>query len=226
MFDVQFRTILRDLRHALGSDLEDDQIVLDLGCGEGPYRSLFSCYGARSVGIDVPSGFGMDFRPGTVLFDGYQMPLRNQSFDWVVATEVLEHVACVERLLDEVALILKEGGYLFLTTPWSARIHHEPNDYRRPTPYLMRMMMHERGFVPVWENSRGSLVSVLYNKVLISTIDSVVTGSWRMAIIPFAIPLIASLWVSSFVFECMRISSPNDPLGFSFLYRKVTQVGS
>ena len=144
--DIQFRTITRDLIWVLRREMRNGDYVLDLGCGEAPYQKILDRYGGRSIGVDVPSGFGMSFKPGTIMYDGTRLPVRPRRIDWVLAIEVLEHVPNLESLLDELRLTLKEGGLLFITTPWSARVHYEPNDFLRPTPYLIDLLLRERGF--------------------------------------------------------------------------------
>jgi len=224
LVDVQFRTILRDLRFALASEMQSGQRVLDLGCGEAPYRSLFCEYGGGSVGLDIPSGFDMKFGSQTALFDGSHLPIRHQSVDWVVATEVLEHVADLEGLLDQTVATIRDGGFLFITTPWSARLHYEPHDYLRPSPNLIERMLTERGLDRVWVRSRGSTASVLFNKLLITFIDNLCKPSWAFIVLPVIAPLMLVTWIVSYVSESLGLSSASDPLGFSFLYRKKSQA--
>lgn len=45
------------------------------------------------------------------------------SFDYILCTEVLEHTRNPFKAVDEVYRILKPGGYCFVTTPFNLRIH-------------------------------------------------------------------------------------------------------
>ena len=58
---------------------------------------------------------------GCVPIDG-PLPLEDNSFDVVWASEVIEHVADTGRWLSEVRRVLKPGGRLLLTTPSHGRL--------------------------------------------------------------------------------------------------------
>ena len=108
--------------------------VLDMGCGGG--RHAFALYrrGADVVALDrsaadllevetmfeamrlegeVPAGA----RAGTVRGDAYALPFDDDSFDAVVAAEVLEHLPEDERAMAELFRVLRPGGALAVTVP-------------------------------------------------------------------------------------------------------------
>lgn len=47
------------------------------------------------------------------------MPLKTSSIDFILCTKVLEHVKEPKQLLLEFYNILKPGGHLFMTVPFS-----------------------------------------------------------------------------------------------------------
>ena len=49
--------------------------------------------------------------------DGTILPFGDNTFDWVVCSEVLEHVPEREKMISEFARVLKPNGILILTTP-------------------------------------------------------------------------------------------------------------
>lgn len=96
--------------------------VLDLGCGGGFVSEELARRGAHVTGVDPAqvlvdvaklhaqeSGFEIDYKVGT----GEAIPAPDASFDIVVCVDVLEHVADLDRVLQEVHRVLKPGG-LFL----------------------------------------------------------------------------------------------------------------
>lgn len=101
--------------------------VLDVGiAGPKPlefWRPVFNERAVNLTGIDHPDGiartrdaaerFGWNVRllPGT----GYDIPFTDQSFDAVVATQVLEHMAHPCRFFDEASRVLRTDGDLFVT---------------------------------------------------------------------------------------------------------------
>jgi 2-polyprenyl-6-hydroxyphenyl methylase/3-demethylubiquinone-9 3-methyltransferase len=96
--------------------------VLDLGCAGGFMAEALDDRGARVTGIDPAAGAvaaarrhagaagrEIDYLVGV----GEALPFADASFDHVVCVDVLEHVADLDRVLSEVARVLRPGG-LFL----------------------------------------------------------------------------------------------------------------
>ena len=84
--------------------------------------------GAAAVGVDVAEAAlrraragnpSLDFRLAPI--DG-PLPLADNSFDLVWASEVIEHVADTARWLSEVRRVLAPGGRFLLTTPSHGRL--------------------------------------------------------------------------------------------------------
>lgn len=88
----------------------DDQ-VLEIGCGDGWVGKHLKNRGVHSViGIDICP-------PATVVGDIREwksLGLGAQSFDVIVAFEVLEHVECI----NDCFALLKPGGRLMVTSPY------------------------------------------------------------------------------------------------------------
>ncbi len=102
--------------------------ALDLGCGAGSFTAALAQAGATAVGVEVAEAAlrrarmrnpSLDFRLAPI--DG-PLPLADNSFDVVWASEVIEHVADTARWLSEVRRVLVPGGRLLLTTPSHGRL--------------------------------------------------------------------------------------------------------
>jgi SAM-dependent methyltransferase len=115
-------------RHLLLGELRSGDRVLDLGCGAGEFTALAAEAGAEAIGVDVAQSAvrraslrhpGLDFR--LVPIDG-PLPLADNAFDFVWASEVIEHVADTAQWLSEVRRVLLPGGRLMLTTPNHGRL--------------------------------------------------------------------------------------------------------
>ena len=113
--------------------------LLDVGCGGGPYRDMFSNVSSY-VGLDITLHSNVD-----VAGDGQALPFIDNCFDTILCNEVLEHVPEPSLLMSEIARALKPGGFLLLTTPQTWGLHHEPHDYYRYTHYGLRHQAEKAG---------------------------------------------------------------------------------
>jgi ubiquinone/menaquinone biosynthesis C-methylase UbiE len=109
-------------------------LVLDVGCGFGRHAYEAARRGARVVAFDyaeaelkevrntfaamVESGeAGEASMAGTVQGDGTRLPFDDDTFDRVIASEVLEHIPDDQRALGELVRVLAPGGSIAVTVP-------------------------------------------------------------------------------------------------------------
>ncbi|HXW84630.1 MAG TPA: glycosyltransferase [Candidatus Binataceae bacterium] len=90
--------------------------ILDAGCGS----SLIIQSLNNAVGMDFTFGklrflrrYGMPLVRGSA----FALPFRDASFDCVVSSQVIEHIAFSESIFSEMARVLQPGGTLILGTP-------------------------------------------------------------------------------------------------------------
>jgi len=100
--------------------------ILDVGCGDGRFVCAMSALNpqARFTGVDV-SQAALDLAAKAAphaafhrIADGAPLPLADASVDFILATEVIEHVYDTEAMFREMARVLKPGGRLLITTPY------------------------------------------------------------------------------------------------------------
>ena len=127
-------------------------LIFDIGSGDSPYRDLWGR--ARYLAIDL-SNPEADLH-GSIL----SLPVPSQSADWVVCTEVLEHIFETERALAELRRVLKPGGSLLLSTPLVMG-RHEACDFFRFTPECLERHLAAAGFEKIEIQARGGLFSSL-----------------------------------------------------------------
>jgi SAM-dependent methyltransferase len=103
---------------------------LDLGCGDGRVMWLIAEElrpSWRLVGVDAdPREIELAGQLGLYAtlhaVGGERIPEPDGSFDFALANSVLEHIAAVGDVLDEIARLLRPGGLFVLTVPTS-RVH-------------------------------------------------------------------------------------------------------
>ncbi len=75
--------------------------------------------GYRHVGLDaVASALGVAVQHGLMPVQGdvHHLPFRPACADVVVAGEIFEHIADVEKMIDEIARVLRPGGVVIFDT--------------------------------------------------------------------------------------------------------------
>jgi methionine biosynthesis protein MetW len=155
---------------------------LDVGCGNGQAGGLpLRAMGCIYIGVDVSAAavaaaraLGLDARQ---ISDAIALPFADDTFDVVVATEVLEHLIFPLATLTEMMRVLKHGGIVLVTTPnvayWRRRVDLAfgrwnplgyPDAVARPwaDPHLrfftagaLRRMLREAGCVDVEVRGHG-----------------------------------------------------------------------
>jgi SAM-dependent methyltransferase len=136
--------------------------LLDVGCGEQPLRSILREMGFDYVGSDVQQN-----KAGTVEFvAAIDQPLPPQllargPFDFIVCTEVLEHVADWDMAFRNLRALLSPGGRLLVTCPHFYPLHETPHDYWRPTPYAIQYFAARQGLQILDQQSAGDGLDVL-----------------------------------------------------------------
>lgn len=135
--------------------------VLDVGCGEKPYRQLLLSPPSRAtsyVGLDLP---GNPYSIPDVTWNGSTIPLAAATVDCVLLTEVLEHCPEPLAILEEAYRVLKPGGFLFLTVPFIWPIHAIPHDEFRYTPFALERFLKLAGFRDAQLQATGGRDAVL-----------------------------------------------------------------
>ncbi|HKP94461.1 MAG TPA: methyltransferase domain-containing protein, partial [Fibrobacteria bacterium] len=162
----------------------------------------------------------------SIKYDGSRFPFKSGSLDIVFHTEVLEHVFETGAFLGECARVLKRGGSMFFTVPFSARFHYQPHDYWRFTPSSLRELCGAHGLAIASISARGDALTVILNKVMVFALG-VVLGGWgrnpfrwaaNLALIPLAAVLLPALALLGQVLLKTRwIHNTDDCLGFTVI---------
>lgn len=101
--------------------------VLDIGCGVGFYSNLLRSSGYNVIGMDISEEMlkeakkrypHIEFICNSIESTSF----KNDSFDAIIAIEVIEHVFDIHKSLLEINRILRKDAYLILTVPYHGLI--------------------------------------------------------------------------------------------------------
>lgn len=137
--------------------------LLDVGCGEKPYKLIYDKICEKSIGIDVET-CKHEQKWVDVFASADDMPFDNGSFDSILCTNVLEHVANMEAVFREMGRVLKKDGYAVISVPFLYPVHESPYDYYRFTRHGLEYQLKKNGFKIVRKISWGGagLLGVVY----------------------------------------------------------------
>ncbi|WP_445148455.1 class I SAM-dependent methyltransferase [Baekduia sp. Peel2402] len=141
------RRPIADAVAAFAASLPAGTRVLDAGAGDAPYRPLF--VHCEHVTQDWPGSEHAGGRASAIVADLHHLPVADASFDAVLCTEVLEHVAEPERVVAELRRVLRPGAPLLVTVPFVGELHEEPHDHWRYTSHGLRGTLERGGFADV-----------------------------------------------------------------------------
>jgi len=159
-----FHEKLRSLR-LLRFCPEKEQKILDCGCGDGYLSVLLSTKCPKSVlGLDLSLNRLKHFKEKAIEHhiprlagDSRKLPFKDESFEIIFVSELLEHVGEDDQMLKEILRSLKKGGRFVLSVPYKEMVntvicpecHHEfyrhghLRSYDKPT---LRDQLERNGF--------------------------------------------------------------------------------
>lgn len=144
--------------------------LLDVGCGEKQYHTLFPNVD-RYMGIEhlaavinveakLEKSVSHVFGIIEAFAEGERLPFKDGSFDSAVSIEVLEHIPDPGKVVHEIARVLKPGAPLMVTVPFVYELHQTPYDFRRYTVFGIQRLLEDHGFVVEKILARGNFAAV------------------------------------------------------------------
>jgi SAM-dependent methyltransferase len=115
--------------------------LLDVGCGDKPYRAFFAPYCDLHVGVDGYPGAQVDH-----VAPAERLPFDRESFDVVLCTQVLQHTDDPAQSVREIHRVLAPGGVCIVSTHGTFIYHPHPVDYWRWTSAGLEKLFRDAGF--------------------------------------------------------------------------------
>lgn len=131
-----------------------DGRVLDVGCGDKPYRTWFGDV-SEYVGLDVAPGPEVD----VIVTQDEPWPVPDRHYNVVLSTQEIEHTDSLEFTFAQMSRVLKTGGAIILSFPFLYNVHGAPHDYRRFTHYGAAKLL--PGYDIVHLETQGGIGSTL-----------------------------------------------------------------
>lgn len=144
-------------RHAKGR-------LADLGCGTVPLYRAYADLVTEVVCVDLggtPHARHLDVECDL----NEPLPFADRTFDTIVLSDVLEHIARPETLWAEMARILAPEGEILMNVPFYYWIHAGPHDYYRYTGFALRRFVESAGLELVQLDVIGGALEVLADVV-------------------------------------------------------------
>jgi 2-polyprenyl-3-methyl-5-hydroxy-6-metoxy-1,4-benzoquinol methylase/glycosyltransferase involved in cell wall biosynthesis/GT2 family glycosyltransferase len=126
-FDTSTERYTFTLQLVLGHKEKEIKKVLELGCSPGHLGMALDTMGLDVYGIDLNTEYLYKYPKSLIErlhikqcnFEKEKIPYNDNTFDCVIFTEVLEHIAIVSpaKVLAEIKRLLSPGGIMILSTP-------------------------------------------------------------------------------------------------------------
>ncbi len=114
--------------------------TLDIGSGGSSYERFFP----NRVTVDIDPA-----RKPDVLADAHNLPFKDEEFDMVLSTEMLEHVKDPFQVEREIRRVTSVGGRLILSTRFVFPLHDTPHDYWRFSKYGLKELFKEWDIIEI-----------------------------------------------------------------------------
>lgn len=156
----------KELKYAINLYAKGD--LLDIGCGNKPYESLFDGLITKYIGCDIIQSnlYRVD-----ILSPANKIPLEDCIFDTIISTQTIEHVEDYQGLVNEAYRLLKPDGHFILSGPFVWPLHEEPYDFFRFTKHGFKFILDKAGFEVLEILSNGGMWATA-GQTLIHAIES------------------------------------------------------
>lgn len=138
------------------SKIKSTENILDAGAGELRYKKYFShCdYTSNDLCIGDKEWY---FNQIDIKSSVYEIPVKSSSFNYILCTQVLEHLEFPEKAFKEFSRVLKKRGKLIVTVPLGQGEHQIPYDYYRYTKYALKGLGERNSLKLIYIKPQGGI---------------------------------------------------------------------
>jgi 2-polyprenyl-3-methyl-5-hydroxy-6-metoxy-1,4-benzoquinol methylase len=179
------------LRESIIREISDDlSIVLDVGCGNGWVAKKLIPLGKKVISMDISSINPINSirdvqhkNHAGLIADVYNIPLKENSIDCIIAAEIMEHVPDPKTLIFALVKLLKNKGKLIITTPYNEKIEYYLCVHcNRPTPRFAHLHSFNKENIKEYIPSTGVIWSI---KIFMNRYLSIIRSHSILKFFPF-----------------------------------------
>ena len=192
--------------------------ILDLGCGYKPFQPLFP--NDWYCGVDISLNSFAD-----VIADNHNLPFKDNIFDIIIISEVLEHCDNEYRIINEMRRVAKNKALVYLTLPFIFPIHGVPHDFNRFTSYKLKSLFKNDDIVSL-QASNNIFGSIF---IFINMILRILFGSVKILFPVYIINNLLALLLEKlgkfcrddkgFIAEYWQYALASFPIGYSMIVK-------
>lgn len=110
---------------------KETESILDVGCGSAWVAEYFTKLNKKVISLDISkvnplkalNKFPSKNHFG-ITADSYLLPFYDNSFDCIIASEIIEHTLYPDKFIEELLRVLKPGHKLLVSTPYKEIIRY------------------------------------------------------------------------------------------------------
>lgn len=170
------KKLTRPFTNAFLKKYSTNAVTLDIGASGNDHLEYFP----NRTTLDVDASKNTD-----VVGDAHNLPFKDESFEVVVCSEMLEHADDPPKVISEIERVLKPGGLVVLTTRFAYPVHDAPNDYWRFTPYGLRKLFSAFEVIEVaTDGGPFNTIAILLQRIMFQTdLPKIIKGILYLAAI-------------------------------------------
>ncbi len=200
-------------------------VVLDIGCANQFIKDYLSTEHIY-IGLDYYQTATQWYETRPQLYGNAQaLPIANNSVDTVLLLDVLEHLPCPEKCLQEIQRVLKPGGQALIKVPFLYPLHDEPLDFQRWTQYGLQQLATQHGLVIKETTAWGEpleTAALFYNIALSKTLINWIKNKHPLLLVGILIPpLILLINLASYILSLFAIKDKMMPHSYKARLEKM-----
>ncbi len=99
---------------------KETQSILDVGCGSAWVAKALQRSGRFLCSLDISTQNHVG-----IAVDSYHLPFQDNSFDTIIAAEIIEHLNNPEVFVAELLRVIKPSGAIIISTPYKEKLVYE-----------------------------------------------------------------------------------------------------